>query len=125
VAIALEGTVTGGLGDGGGDSFTLTSWTPGSNELVLVAVALRDTGITPTCSGNGLTFVQVAIVDNTQGQNSIALFRAMGGSPSVGQITVDVTGTTDPTSAIASRFSGVDTSGTNGRMLALTQTTTT
>lgn len=114
MAIALGETVSGGQGDAGGDSFTLTSWTPGSNELVLVTVALRDTAITPTCSGNGLNFVQVAIVDNTQGQNSIALFRAMDASPSTGQITVTVTGNTNPVSAMASRLSGVDTSGTDG-----------
>jgi hypothetical protein len=114
MAIAVEETVLGGLGDGGGDSFLLTSWTPGANELVLVAVAQRDESIAISVAGNGLTFVEIANVDNTQSQCGIALFRAMGASPSVGQITVTVTGNTKPVSAVAMRFSGTDTSGTNG-----------
>lgn len=111
MAIVNEGTTT---GSGSGTSVSLTSWTPGSNELVLVAVALRDETISPSLSGNGLTFVEVANVDNVQGQNGINLFRAMGSSPSTGSITVTLTGNSTPVFARAYRFSGVDTSGTNG-----------
>jgi len=111
-AIAAAETVVGSMTTG--DSFTLTSWTPGSNELVLLAVAVRDESIAVTASGNGLTFVQVADVDNTQGQGGITLFRAMGASPSTGSITVTMTGNLKPAMAIATRFSGVDTSGTHG-----------
>lgn len=112
MAISLDETVIGSATSG--DSFTLTSWTPAANDLILVSVAQRDESIAISVSGNGLTFVEVYNIDNTQGQNGIALFRAMGASPSTGQITVTVTGNTKPVVAVASRFSGCDTSGTNG-----------
>ena len=111
MAIANAGTVS---GSGSGTSIVTGSWTPGSNELVLVAVALRNETITPSVSGNGLTFVSVADVDNVQGQNGINLFRAMGSSPTTGAITVTLTGNSTPVFVRAYRFSGVDTSGTNG-----------
>jgi len=111
-AIVAEETVTGSTSTG---NVTLTSWTPGANELVLVAVAVRDETAEPvTVSGNGLTFVEIHNVDNAQGQNGIYLFRAMGASPSTGSITVTITGNASPAFAAATRFSGVDTSGTDG-----------
>lgn len=114
MSIAVEETLVAGLGDGGGNSFSFASWTPGSNELVLVGVGQRDESISISVAGNGLTFVEIANVDNVQGQLGVALFRAMGASPTTGQITVTVTGNTEPVSAVVTRFSGVDTSGTNG-----------
>lgn len=111
MAIVREETI---IAKGSGASLSLTSWTPGSNELVLVSIAMRDETVTHSVSGNGLTFVQVADVDNVQGQNGIALYRAMGASPSTGQITVTLMGNSSPAIARAHRFSGVDTSGTNG-----------
>lgn len=110
--IAVEETVTGTTASG--TSITLPSWTPGSDELILVAVALRDETISPSVSGNSLTFVQVRDVDNVQGQNGVTVFRALGASPSTGSITVTLSGNSLPAVAVASRFSGVDTSGTNG-----------
>jgi hypothetical protein len=114
MAIALVETVIGGLGDGGGDDFLLANWTPAANDLVLVSVARRDEDITPTCSGNNLTFAVVADIDNVQGQGGHTLFRAQGGAPVEGQIEIDVTGNGDPVSAMASRFSGCATGGTYG-----------
>jgi hypothetical protein len=108
----VEETVTGSVTTG--TPVTTGSWTPGANELILVGVAMRATGITPTCSGNGLNFVVVQDQISTQTQNRIVVFRAMGASPSTGAITVTVTGNTQPVGVIATRFSNVDTSGTDG-----------
>lgn len=113
MAIVIEETVTGSTTSA--ESFSLTSWTPGSNELILVAVSMRDDSNVPTLSGNGLTFVQHAHHESTRvGVIGIFLFRAMGASPSTGQITVTVTGNSKPVTVVASRFSGVDTTGING-----------
>lgn len=110
--ITLEQSVMGNTTNG--TSFTLTSWTPQPNELVLVAVGIRDETRTVTVSGNNLTFVEEVNLDNSQGQNGVHIFRAMGSSPTTGQITVSIAGNTLPVSAVASRFSGVDTSGSDG-----------
>lgn len=109
MAIVLEQTVTGA---DGGSGITLTSWTPGSNELCLLFIAQRNETLTPSVSGNGLTWVEITSVDNSQGQNGISVWRAMGASPSTGSISVTNTSGFDV--AVACRFSGVDTSGTNG-----------
>lgn len=109
MAIALEQTVT---GLDAGSSITLASWTPAANELVLLFIAQRNEALVPSVSGNGLTWVSVANVDNTQGQNGVAIYRAMGASPSTGSITVTNTSGFDV--AVACRFSGMDIGGTNG-----------
>lgn len=109
MAIALEQTVT---GLDAGSSITLTSWTPAANELVLLFIAQRSEALVPIVAGNGLTWVSVADVDNTQGQNGVRIFRAMGASPSTGSITVTNTSGFDV--AVACRFSGMDIGGTNG-----------
>src|SRR5690554_2174423 len=104
MAIVAEETVT---GTAEGTSLSLDSWTPGSNELVLLAVGVRDESVTLTPSGNGLTWVEIADVDNVQGQCGITVWRAMGASPSAGQISVSASGST-AMAAVATRFSGVD-----------------
>ena len=116
-AITAVETVSGGWapGDPGtGNSFTLGSWTPAAGDLVLLAVGQRDESRSVTASGNGITFTQIMDVNNDQGNNGLVLLRGMNTSPASGPITVTVTGNTLPVSAIATRFSGVDTSGTNG-----------
>lgn len=95
-------------------SFTLTSWTPAANDLILVGVGVRDESKTVTVSGNGLTFVEVADVDNVQGQCGVTLFRAQGASPTTGQITVSISGNSLPVGAIAARWSDMATGGTHG-----------
>jgi hypothetical protein len=97
-----------------GNSFTLTSWTPAANSLCLIGVFQRNEAITPTVAGNGLTWVAVAHVDDGDAVSGMSVFRAMGASPSAGQITVTVTGNTTTVNAIAICLSGVDTGGTNG-----------
>lgn len=107
-----QGPVTGGVTSG--DSSTVGSWTPSSNALCLLFVALRDETNTVTASGNGLTWVEIFNLDNVQNQGGLHVFRAMGSSPTTGSITVTHTGNTLPVSCVAVSFSGVDTSGTNG-----------
>jgi hypothetical protein len=104
--------VTGGMLSG--NNFTLTSWTPTANSLCLIGIFQRNEAITPTVAGNGLTWVQVATVDDGDAVTGMSVFRAMGASPSAGQITVTLTGHAVPANAIAICLSGVDTGGTNG-----------
>jgi len=86
-----------------------------NDELVLIGVHLRDETIVPTVSGNGLTFVNHADVDNTQGQGGLTLFRAQKPSGvSTGTITVSLPSNTDPVVVIGTRFTGADTTGTDG-----------
>src|SRR5438445_7178536 len=66
---------------------TTQSIAPGPNQLILAWVASTATpnpGF-PTLSGNGLTWVGAA----TAVGNRIALFRAMGASPTAGPVTID------------------------------------
>ena len=111
MAVALEQKVE---NNGTGiTSILLPSWTPGSNELVLVSVAISGDK-TATVTGNGLTFVMISSLN--QGGSSgitISVYRALGASPTTGQITVNQ-GTTSAICASATRWSGIDTSGTNG-----------
>ncbi|KKL21001.1 hypothetical protein LCGC14_2449830 [marine sediment metagenome] len=106
-------------------SFTTASITPTANRLVLVAVhAGTSTGDspanTPTISGNGLTYVQIATigVNDTGGGNlkqTLTLFRAMGASPSTGVITIDFAGETQVGCIWGvDEFAGIDTGGVDG-----------
>ena len=90
-----------------GSTVSLPSWTPAANDLILLSVAQRDESRAISVSGNGLTWTQIANVDNVQGQGGIALWRAQGASPTTGQITVTIAGNTLPVVATAQRFSGV------------------
>ena len=101
-----------------GNSFTTASITPTAGRLILAAVENRaNTAVdpnTPTLTGNGLTWVQVATVFVTNTQR-ITVFRAMGGSPSAGAITIDLAGQDQFYCEWSiSEFAGVDTGGTNG-----------
>ena len=111
-ALSQSETVTASITSGA--SITLPAWTPAANDLILVAVALRDETRPVAVSGNGLTFVEVANLDNAQNQTGVNLFRAMGAAPVSGPITVTLTGNSLPAIASATRIAGADTSGTNG-----------
>jgi hypothetical protein len=141
--IQVPGTETAGLGSGvgratigvstltssssttDGTSFATASVSPGANRLELLAVeATHSTlGEVPTSvTGCGLTWVNVGSVGT--GTRKLSLWRALGGSPSSGAITV-----TFATSHLSwcwalIELSGVDTSGTNGSG-AIVQTVTT
>lgn len=109
MAIMHQETVTGSIVTG--DSLSLTSWTPGANELVVVFIAQRDELKTvQTVAGNGITFSKVRDIDNIQGQNGIEVWKGLSANPSTGQITVTFSGNTKPVMAVACRFSGVDVS---------------
>lgn len=74
--------------------------------------------MTPTASGNGLTWVQAGTVlynDIASPGKRLTLFRAMGASPTSGAVTIDFSGNSQ--SGIAwsiFEFDGVDTSGSDG-----------
>jgi hypothetical protein len=105
--IALNGAPITGSTDSA-TSIVLPSWTPSANDVVLVAVATRDETVPVSVSGNGLSWTQVADVDNVQGQGGVLLFRGQGASPTTGSITVTLTGNGQAAGAIAQRFSGVN-----------------
>ncbi len=96
------------------------SITPSANKLVLAWVVNTMTAsntVTPTMSGNGLTWVQVSTVTfNTIATptHRLTLFRAMGASPTTGTASITVTGSPTGCSWSISEFGNVDTSGTNG-----------
>ncbi len=100
-------------------SYTTASITPTANNLVLAWVTntKATTPDTPTLSGNGLTWVQVATV--TWGTIAAptartTLFRAMGAAPTAGAVTISFGASQTGCAWAIERFSGVDTSGTNG-----------
>lgn len=108
----------------GGDGTDLSSYvtasiTPTTNRLVLITIQnSKGTGpATPTVTGCGLTWVQVA----TDTYNTIAssgkrltVLRAMG-TASTGTLTIDYAGATQTgCSWSVAEFGGTDTSGTNG-----------
>lgn len=98
-----------------GNTLNLNSWSPGANELCLIAVAQRNESLSLSIAGNGLTWVEILNLDNAQGQCGISVFRAMGASPSSGAPAITIGGTnTTPVVGVGIRLSGVDTSGTNG-----------
>lgn len=103
-------------------SYDTASVAPGANRLVLVSVAIRTYTAggagTISLSGNGLTYVQINSVDYSNvasAKSRLAIFRAMGASPSAGAITISITGSDNSACAWSvDEFDGVDTSGTNG-----------
>lgn len=121
MAVSIVNT-TEGTDTDGTSTATTASVTPSANKLQLLSVTARtgdstDTG-TPTITGNGLTWVNIAhiVYDRTSAsRKALDLFRAMGASPSTGAITIDY-GSQTP-SAISwalDEVSGMDTTGTNG-----------
>lgn len=102
----------------GTSAVTGVSWTPGANELCFVTVSCRG-GNTPavyatSVTGNGLTWVKVAEKDDTQGAVNESLWRAMGASPSAGNVTVNFSVVPNSMSIQRHRWSGTDTTGTDG-----------
>lgn len=117
---------------GAGASIASNSVSPGTDHLLLAAVGnYRTTGgiatftvETPTVSGLGLTWVQVATTTFGIGisggaavlaeRQRVTVFRAMG-TPTPGAVTADFGGVSQGAAAIfIAEVRGVDTSGTNG-----------
>src|SRR5215210_953784 len=79
---------------------TLSGWTPRASELVLVAVAHQSwRRLQVRVKGNGLTFRRVSEVRNSQGIQTLTLFRAQG-RPTAGRITVVLPGNSGAASAV-------------------------
>lgn len=103
-------------------SIATSSVSPSSNALLLCGVVSRMGSSTdpntPTVSGNGLTWVQIATVlydSDSSSRRRMTLFRAMGSSPSSGAVTASFGGQTQTDAIIiVDQATGVDTSGTNG-----------
>lgn len=101
--------------------WTTASITPAANSLILLTVSIRNGAstnpATPTISGNGLTWVLVNS-DNydpdSSSRKTIFMFRAMGGSPTTGAVTITNGETDTDADWTIDQFSNVDTSGTNG-----------
>lgn len=111
--------LTGASSTTDGSSFVTASITPSANKLILVAVvnSKATTPDTPTISGNGLIWVQIAtrLVDDGAAVKRVTLFRSMGVAPIAEAITIDFILQTQ-TSCLWSvvEFDGVDTGGTSG-----------
>lgn len=69
----------------------------------------------PSVSGNGLTWTQIATIQETTNNTSrITVFRALATSPSAGAVTADFSGQTQTTCGmIIHQISGASTSGSN------------
>lgn len=120
MAITLT-ALTSGESDVDATSQATASITPGANRLVLATITTQGGGppATPTATGNGLTWVQVATVTyNTVADpfKRITLFRAMGSAPSAGAVTFDFGAETQVRFAwsVVESNNEVDTGGTNG-----------
>jgi hypothetical protein len=121
-------SLTSGSTIGASASFATATITPGAGRLALVFVMSRRVGgpATPTTSGNGLTWQQVASVLNLAGGNSrITCFRAMGPAPSGGPLTFDFAGQQQEACAWSVfEYDNVDGSGTDGSGAVVQQQTT-
>lgn len=125
----------GGGGGGGGAGITATSLAtkgsnktqssysmnlgaaPPTNTLLLCDVTNRRGGgaTTPTLSGAGVTWVQVATVTFESGARRVTRFRARASSTTAADIVADFAGTNQGLCTMAlMRVDGADGSGTNG-----------
>lgn len=116
---AVSGTnLTSAADVDGGTTSTTASITPTGNDLVIACVAhqvLSGTVATPTLSGNGITWTQVATRTDTGVLRRITLFRGMVASPTTGAVTIDFGGQSQLRSGWnIVQFSGIDTGGSDG-----------
>ena len=119
--MAVDVSLLTGGGSGSDTSiYTTGSMTPTANLLVLAAiynVEVTGSGATCTATGNGLTYVQIATVEQLVGSigTNAFLFRAMGSSPTAGGITFDYSGNNQRRAAWSVvEFSDIDTGGDDG-----------
>lgn len=99
-------------------SYSTASVSPTANALICVLyLARKGTGnpATPTITGNGFTYTEV-LTNSTSplNFNDVALFRALGASPTSGAITINFGETMTSCIWFVFEITGVDTSGTNG-----------
>lgn len=117
MALAVA-ALTSGEDTDGGTSATTASISPSSNALVICDVVNIDSdfsaSVTPTVSGNGLTWVEIANMTPVGGIIRFTRFRAMGASPSSGSVTISCSVNQTLISYSIYEITGVDTSGANG-----------
>jgi hypothetical protein len=117
MAITCSGLTSGTDTTASATSASTASVTPTASRLVLAGFYVNNTLTgTPTCAGNGLTWVNVADVTFGDGTRRLLVYRAMGASPSAGAITITRANsdTWDNVAWSVAEFDGVDTTGTNG-----------
>lgn len=89
-------------------TITLTSWTPGAGDLVILDVITRQTTVThSSVSGNGLTWIKV---NELNGGTNIRASKwyGVGALPTTGSIVVTLSGAPTTAEAVATRYSGAD-----------------
>lgn len=114
--------LTSGLEKHAGKTSWLTaSVSPSANNLILLTVSIYNNASTNpgdiTASGCGLTWVIVnsQLYDSSSGsRRKMFLLRALGSSPTSGQITITTAETDIELYHSVDQYSNVDTSGTNG-----------
>lgn len=122
---------TSGTDEDGNSTATTASVSPSANKLQLLTVVHRNVEgsgpVTPTASGNSLTWVAInSIIFDDVGTSRmrVTLFRAMGSSPTSGAITIDFSSENQTHVAwVLDEVTGMSTSGTNGSG-AIVQNTT-
>lgn len=112
--------LTNGFNSSSFSSLTTASISPGSGRLILVAVVTKITASdpnTPTMSGCGLTWTQVATVLQTGSQHvRLTIFRAMSLTAiTPGALTISFSGQNQDSGTFdVTEYLGVLTTGTNG-----------
>jgi hypothetical protein len=112
--------VTSGNATSAATSFATASVTPDASRLILLGVYVRKSAVTvstPTASGCGVTWVQVATTGgfpSGQAVSRVTLFRAMG-TPTTGAITISLGGVSHVFCAWSvTEYGNVDTGGSDG-----------
>src|SRR6185437_15159838 len=95
-------------------TYTTASVTPPADTLLLLAVGSNTSNFsTPTVSGAGCTWTQVATVQ-TSNHTSMTLFRAVSATPSAGALTITFSNNQSNVYWSLTAFTGANLSGTNG-----------
>lgn len=103
------------LNGAGGPVYASDSYTPPANTLLLAFVAVNSsTASAPPLTGNGLTWVNIGFYTNATTSHRIAVYRALGASPTAGSVTATYTVSQGGCSIFVVSVTGASTSGTNG-----------
>lgn len=98
-----------------GTPLVTASVDPAANELWLVFVGTRLQTQVSSISGTGLTWAQVAMVQNPQNAHRIYVWRGLSTSdPAAGAISITMTGNNRPAIVLVVKVTGADTGGTDG-----------
>lgn len=120
-SISVSNLTSGNEVHAGKTSWLTASVSPTANNLILLSVSVRNnSSIDPTISsvtGCGLTWVAInsVVYDAASiSRRTVFLYRALGASPSSGQITITTGENDTDVCHCVDQASGIDTSGTNG-----------